>query len=264
MASRILPLCLLVSTLFISTLGFSQAPIFAADVFVPPAQTSHWTFQDGYGNSMTITIWTGGPTTFFPANTTFWSYDKSSCSAYPYPGVCGVHIDQGLVKQADGSYLATGKILHFPASCSSCSGGWTVATAQMQQIGGNGPAGIVIPARAQSGYLTVIDTAYTSYFEPGVATFDSILAAVQPVSPVHWRTTSYVDNIVTPSYSGPAVAVDVWDGACFDSTGVELPPQQQQPPQNCSHQRMYFVASLGLMKIQTFAPTNDRNLDMVR
>lgn len=250
---------LLALVLFVATLAAAQTvTIHASDVFVPPSQAVDWMFHDEYGNSLSINVWTGGPTTYLPANTVIWSYDKSACLAYWAPGICSAHLDFPLVKQPDGSYVSVASLMTFPYGCSWCVG-WTLATMDVQAAPGEPTPYLIIPAVVTFGRIDVVDTDYIGYWKTGTTTFESIVGLVPPSAPTHWRTMSYVEYVTTPQFSGYAMVSEQWEGPCFDSTGAVYSPQS-----GCTHEKWYFAPALGLVKIQVFAPTNDRNLDMVR
>lgn len=244
--------------LWLAITAQAQTTIYASDVFVLPTHATDWMFHDGYGNSLSINVWVGGPTTYLPANTVIWSYDKSACNAYWEPGICSAHLDFPLVKQPDGSYASVSSLMTFPYGCSWCIG-WTLATMDVQPVIGEPTPYVVIPAKATLGYISIIDTEYIGYWKTGEVTFDSVVGLVGPSTPTHWRTVSYIEYITTPTFSGYALVSEQWEGPCFDSTGAIYSPQP-----GCTHEKWYFAPALGLVKIQVFAPTNDRNLDMVR
>ena len=67
-----------------------------------------------------------------------------------------------------------------------------------------------------------------------------------------------MEAITTDSYSGMAMVSEQWEGPCFDISGKD----HVQP--GCTHEKWYFAPGVGLVKVQVFAPTNDRLLDMTR
>lgn len=239
--------------------------ITAAQVFYSPNPCTSgqhlglWRFFDGYGDQMTINIWC--PSTDLGAGTVVWSYDKfdfGTCRGYWQPGTCNAHLDFLLTPQPDGSYVSPASLITFPQGCSWCIG-WTIATADVTSVPGEATPYVIIPATATTGHITVTDTDYVGHWLTGTLNFNSIVAQVPSSAMTHWRTESYIQNVQTPSYNGPALISEQWEGPCFDSTGTV---EQDQP--GCTHEKWSFAPAVGLVKVQVFYPTNDRNLDMMR
>lgn len=235
--------------------------ITAHDVFIPASGL--WVFHNGYGDQTNITIWFPGPSDFLPTGTIFWSYDKSACRAYWQPGVCGAHLDFALAPQLDGSFTSPASLITFPNSCPFCTGGWTQLTADLLPVGDGKIPFLIIPASATEGHISVVDTDYFGYNRAGIITGNSIIPSPPPPVPmVHWRTSSYIEGVTTPSFSGKAMVSEQWEGPCFDASGNYAP----QP--GCAHEKWYFAPALGLVKVMFLnggaGETTDRNIDMVR
>jgi hypothetical protein len=83
-------------------------------------------------------------------------------------------------------------------------------------------------------------TSYLRYDKYDELTYDSVITG-PAIAEVFWSTDSYIEQVTTPVYSGPALVSDQREGTC-------------------GHEKWYFAPGLGLVKVQ---PMNDSSAGCV-
>lgn len=220
----------------------------AADVF-SPSLNQVWTFQDGYGNQLYITQQAAVPSDYLPANAINFVYQKNACGAYWAEGVCDALLHFVLVQQPDGSWTSPASLFDFPTQIPDYMNGHRQQTSNFLQVPGEPVPYTIIPASATTGVITSVPTQYDRYDAPDVYTFDSVVSG-SPAERVNWTTTSYIENVTTPVYSGPALVSEQFESACI-------------------HEKWYFAPGhIGLVKIVPLdngsCVAGDLKLTMVR
>lgn len=233
-----------------STVDRTPAPISSADVFDLNSMTGQtWTFQDGYGDHMFISI-EDPPAGFYPG-CSVWHYTKDNARGYWQSGAPEAELHFVICQEPDGAWR-----------CNASLVSWTglLLTQDVDASGDGKTPYLIIPPDAVPTTTLVDDTAYVSYILSGQITWDSVRSLVAPTLKT-WRTESSIENVVTPAYSGPALVSEQWEAwsaPCF--------PHERENP-GCAHEKWYFAPDSGLVKvipIQSGAPTFDPNLVMVR
>lgn len=240
MTQKTLPLFLLLSlTIFVSGCGgnavISPIPapaqivtITAAQVFTPRVGDV-WTFRNGYGDITTITIEAVPPSNFLPSGSINWHYRKNACRAYWGAGICDADFQFTLSPRPDGSWVSLASLYNFPTQIPDYMNGHHMGTSEFLQVPSMPVPYTTIPATATTGITNSTPTQYDRYDALDVLSFDSIVSG--PASArVRWQTDSYIDNVQTPVYSGPALI-----GEYFESS--------------CIHEKWYFAPGHGLVKV---------------
>ena len=167
-----------------------------------------------------------------------WHYTKS-CSddpagtrAYWEPNIPYAELWFMLHRQSDGSWIHNHMLINFPESCAWC-GGATNITDDVATPSGEPTPYLIVPAT--SGDLI---THYIHWTDSSKMTWDSIMVG-PPLAAVFWRTKSYVEEVQTPVYSGPALVSEQWEYCENDGVG-------------CGHEKWYFAPNWGLIKVQPF------------
>lgn len=254
MTSRILALFFLSLTIFISGCGgHAQCPastsvtLTSAQVFTPTIGQT-WTFRNGYGDLTYITQQAATPSNYLPAGSINFVYQKNSCRAYWAAGICDALLHFVLVPQPDGSWTSPASLFYFPTQLPDYMNGNHMQTSNFVQVPGMPIPYTIIPASATTGTTVSVPTQYDRYDAPNSYTFDSIVSGA-PAARVDWKTTSYIENVSTPVYSGPALVSEQFEAACI-------------------HEKWYFAPGFGLVKVIPLdngsCTPGDPNLTMVR
>lgn len=224
------------------------ATITAAQVFDPQKQLNHtWTFVNGYGDTTWITV---QPVTsdFMPTGTVNLVFQKNSCRAYWGAGICDALIHFALSPQPDGSWASMTTLFDFPAQIPAYANGHRMITSDFMPVSGMFTPYTIIPASATDGKLESVSTDYDRYDAYDAYTFNSIVYG-QPSARVFWQTTSYIENVTTPVYSGPALVSEQFESSCI-------------------HEKWYLAPDLGIVKIVPLdngsCTPSDPNLAIVR
>jgi hypothetical protein len=238
MTSRILASILLLSLIIISGCGgnapapspaTSQAvTITSAQVFTPHAGDV-WTFRNGYGDLTTIRLEAVPPSNLIPTGSISFHYTKNSCRAYWGAGICDADLQFILSPQPDGSWVSLASLFSFPTQIPDYMNGHHTLTADFVQVPGMPMPYTIIPATATTGKTTSIATQYDRFDAFDVLSFDSVISG-PAVARVRWQTDSYIENVSTPVYSGPALVSEQFESACI-------------------HEKWYFAPGHGLVKV---------------
>lgn len=238
MTKKILALFSLSLTIFISGCGGnSTAPvststqivtITAAQVFTPHAGDV-WTFKNGYGDITKITQEALPPSNLIPAGSISFHYTKNSCRAYWGAGICDADLQFILSPQVDGSWVSPASLFSFPTQIPDYMNGHRTLTADFVQVPGMPVPYTIIPATATTGKTTSVPTQYDRFDSFDVLSFDSIVSG-PAVARVRWQTDSYIENVSTPIYSGPALVSEQFESSCI-------------------HEKWYFAPGHGLVKV---------------
>lgn len=230
-----------------STIQGSSTTLTAAQVYTPTLGQT-WTFRNGYGDLLWITQQAATPSDYLPANALNWVFQKNACRAYWGAGICDALIHFVLVPQPDGSWTSPATLFDFPTQVPDYMNGHHMQTSNYLQVSGMPVPYTIIPASATSGWLSYNPTYYDRWDAPDAYTFNSIVSG--PLADrVRWNTTSYIENVSTPVYSGPALVSEQFES-------------------NCIHEKWYFAPGFGLVKIVPLdngsCTPSDPNLAMVR
>jgi hypothetical protein len=230
--------------------------ITAAQVFQVPVTPTTWHFTGQNGCTMDLLVSAAPSTNFVPAGSMTWTTDKHSTTdpnatnCYWNPGTPKAHAQIVLAHQPDGSFSIIANLITFPLSCNFCTGGWTYMTQDVTSVGDGKTPYIIIPASATSGTPTTVDTSYLGYnltgTDPSTLTMDSVIGLVAPVT-VHLRTTATVEKVSAPSYTGAALALEIWEGPCFRDDGSYFAAPQ------CNHEKTFYAPGLAYIKNITFS-----------
>jgi hypothetical protein len=250
MTQKILPLFLILSLTIISGCGGVTAPVTnevqppATPTPVPvatpaptptPAPNAYfnssmigqtWTFVNGYGDITTIAIETPGSGSAVHLGDVAWHYlPKGNCRAYWNPGDCNAELWFGLRENSDSSWSS----FHQLVICSLCLPGHAEGTTDIvAQPGGY----LIVPA----GPGVNTNSGYQPYWQLDVLTWQSGINSNVPGT-IPWRTASYMEDVVTPIYSGPALVSE----------------QSENCPDACVHEKWYFAKNIGLVKVEQLA-----------
>lgn len=214
-----------------SPVTLSAGQVFSATV------GATWTFKNGYGDTTSITIQDApAATACVQGKNIIWHYSKSADRAYWQPGVPGAELSFALHQEADGSWRSTASLISFPQSCPFCVGGWTQGTLDALSVQGQPLPYLIVPPIATQGSVVSVQTQYRASWDLTQQTL-ACLSDPGPASAVAWRTDSYIEQVSTPVYTGPAMVSEQWEGPCSAS----------QP--GCAHEKWYFAPSWGLVKV---------------
>lgn len=223
-------------------------------VFQIPSAPSSWRFYGANGCQMTIGIWQAPVTDVIHPNAVVFAADKwgptnNGTNCYWNPGTQAAHMEGIMQKQADGSFSYTAFNITFPFSCQFCNG-WKYLTVDVAPSGDGKIPYLIVPASASSDRVDVVDTDYYGYGITGtdssVLTWNSIIGGTLPPA-THWRSVSTVEQVSTPSYSGPAISVEVFEGPCFRADGSYFAAAQ------CNHEKMWWAPQWGFIKNMVFS-----------
>jgi hypothetical protein len=206
--------------------------ITAAQVFTPHVGEA-WTFQNGYGDTTTITQETAPG--FDGTSGIVWHYQKSNCRAYWNPGDCTSELWFGIKRNADTSWSST----QFLATCSSCLGtGHSEGSVTLESPDANDY--LVIPPNSS------FSTGDAKYFPCWI--LDSLTWTPNNCgtagTPIAWQTNGTLEQVSTPIYSGPALVSDQTEGTC----------------PNCTHEKWYFAPVLGIVQVTQFQNVTDKGV----
>jgi hypothetical protein len=202
--------------------------ITAAQVFTPHVGDV-WTFKNGYGDITTITMEAVPASNLVPAGSISLVYTKNSCRAYWGAGICDALLHFVLSPQPDGSWVSMASLFYFPTQIPDYMNGHHMATSDTIQVPGMPMPYTIVPASATTGITNSVLTMYDRWDESDVLTFDSVISG-PAAARVRWQTDSYIENVSTPIYSGPALVSEQ-----FEST--------------CIHEKWYFAPGHGLVKV---------------
>lgn len=233
MAKLTLALFLFSITIISGCAGRPNPPMLTADqIFSNKAET--WTFQNGYGDITTVEV--------IPvdANHTTWHYGKTVTRAYWAPGVPQAEIWFDLERDAEGNWFSTGGVMNMPQGGPNPNFPDPVIMTRypVPQDAGQPRPYLILPAR--TGF------AYQAVFADTLPIGTNKLIAVPGTV---WKTSSYVEFVDTPVYSGLAYVSDQWEGQCV-------------------HEKWWLAPSIGMVKVlpidEGFCTGTDPKLAMVR
>lgn len=182
-----------------------------------------WIFQNGYGDLTTVSVEAPGSGTGVPpGQNVVLHYTKSNARAYWMPVDPTAELWFMLHQESDGGWTAR----HMFMSCTLCVPGHTAGTLDVVP----GPGGYTI-VPAQDGLS--LNAVYQPFWQYDVLTWDSGINSLVPGT-IPWRTDSYVENVVTPVYSGPTLVSEQWENC----------------PDVCIHEKWNFAPGMGLVRIR--------------
>jgi hypothetical protein len=203
-----------------------------------------WMFVNKYSDTTTITIEAAPDTVACRSGrNTVWHYRKRNARAYWLPGVEGAELQFVLHQSADSSWRSTASVIRLPKSCPWCDG----ATSFTWQILDNQPGmavgyQIVPPTLRVGQRLSTGETRADATGGPGMLRFDCLVPPGQLAAPADhgapWRTDFYLEDVVTPVYSGPAAVSEQWENCNPQRTNV-----------GCGHEKWWFAPAWGLVKV---------------
>jgi hypothetical protein len=251
------------STVTTVDVGAHDDVISASSAYTPKVGEV-WKFVNGYSDTTTITtVAAPDPVACRSGRNVIWHYEKTSARAYWNPGIDGAVIDFVLHQDPDSSWRSTASVISFPKSCVFCDG----ATSFTWHILDNAPPTPngyrITPPTLRRGDRVVYETLADAKGGPNMR----VLGCVDPdrgivALPGHgaqWRTEFYLEDVVTPVYSGPAAVSEQRENcnATFTNPG-------------CGHEKWWFAPGLGLVKVWQINSTAgiendlDQRLIMVR
>lgn len=213
------------------------------------SMTGHQTFQNGYGQQTFIDVEKAPSSNFLAAGSVVWHYTKTACGAYWAIGTCDAEVWFVLSPVSDGSWIAAASLISFPTDVPAWAGHHQTTQNYVAPKGSPTPY-LIVPAGAVAGKADSRVTSYLRYDGYDELTYNSVISG-PPVAQVFWRTDSYIEQVTTPVYSGPALVSEQWEGTC-------------------GHEKWWFAPALGLVKVATLndgsagCVATDANLTMSR
>lgn len=216
--------------------------ITAAEAYTPRVGDV-WVFVNAYGDTTTITTEAApNPVACRSGRNIVWHYRKSNARAYWNPGIDAAEIQFVLHQNPDSSWRSTASVIKFPKSCVFCGG----ATSFTWQILDNTPdiplPYQIIPPTLRHGDRLVYETKADAKGGPNIQELGCVVPDGQLVAErghgLQWRTEFYMEDVVTPIYSGPAVVSEQRENCAvtLDNPG-------------CGHEKWWFAPGLGLVKV---------------
>ena len=203
-----------------------------------------WTFVNGYRDTTTITIEAAPDSVACRGGrNTIWHYRKQNARAYWLPGVEQAEIRFVLHQEPDSSWRSTASVIQLPKSCPWCNGA-TTFTWQILDNQPGGPQGYqIIPPSLEPGERrSTGETHADAMGGPGIQRLDCLVPAGQLTTPLdhgaQWRTEFYLENVVTPVYSGTAAVSEQWENCNVFRTNA-----------GCGHEKWWFAPGWGLVKV---------------
>jgi hypothetical protein len=217
-------------------------PVFTADQIFNPQIGETWVLQNAYGDLTTIAVEAApDPAACRNGKSIVLHFTKNSPEAYWQPGE-QAELWFVLHQEPSGMWESSESILDLPPRIidGGIHSSFSIVVQQSTQPGV--PTGFnIVPASVDRNISTAIETQIVEAGLADVQTFECIPVthpgqANGTVS--HWMTQFYVEDVVTPVYTGPAAVSEQWEGPCFP---------EGQP--GCAHEKWYFAPDLGLVKI---------------
>jgi hypothetical protein len=189
----------------------TPTPLTAAQVFSNTAET--WNFKNSSGDTTTIEV------IRVDENHSTWHYTKSAGRAYWAPPTPNAEIWFDLERDFLGDWYSTGGLVNEPGI-------------PMQRYAVTTKAGqprpyLILPSLA--------DFSYTAIFDDVIPSGDGQVF-VAPNTP--WKTSSYMEFVTTPVFTGMAYVSDQFEGPCI-------------------HEKWYFAPKIGMVKILPVAQISD-------
>lgn len=216
----------------------SAQTISASQAYTPRAGEV-WTFVNGYGDTTTITSELApDPVACRTGRNVVWHYRKNAARAYWNPGIADAEILFVLHQNPDSSWRSTASAISFPH---------LVPATQTWDILDNLP-GVplpyqIIPPTLRRGDHLVFETLADAIGGPGLFTLTCTVPDGRLVAQLghgeQWRTEYYIEDVVTPAYSGPAAVSEQWENCNADRTNA-----------GCGHEKWWFAPGFGLVKVQ--------------
>jgi hypothetical protein len=197
-----------------------------------------WKFVNGYGDTTTITSEAApDPVACRSGRNIIWHYRKTAARAYWNPGIADAETLFVLHQEKDSSWRSTASVISFPHLDPSTQT-WDIL---------DSPPGVplpyqIIPPTLRRGDHFVYETLADAIGGTGIFTLnctvpDGRLVAV-PGHGEQWRTEYYIEDVVTPAYSGPASVSEQWENC----NALHTNP-------GCGHEKWWFAPGLGLVKV---------------
>lgn len=226
----------------------------AGDIFNPKIGDV-WTFVDGFGHIMTITLEAApSPAACRTGNNIIWHYRKNDASAYWLPGVPQAELQFLLHQNDDGVWRSTASLITLPQSCPWCNGATELNFQVLDNDSTMAPGYQIVPPTLSTGMKLVSET-QAAAIAAGTfpLTFDCAIPAGQVAHPgegEQWRTEFYVSNVHTPVYSGPAAVSEQWENcnAARNNPG-------------CGHEKWWFAPGWGLVAVAQLSKQDGKGDD---
>ena len=193
------------------------------------SMTGQMTFQNGYGQQTFIDIEKAPASDFLAAGSMVAHYTKTACGAYWAIGTCDAELWFVLSPVSDGSWTAAASLMNFPTDIPAWVGGHHQTTQDYVTPKGMPTPYLIVPAGAVAGKRDSRVTSYLRYDGYDELTYNSVISG-PPLAQVFWSTDSYIEQVTTPVYSGPALVSDQREGTC-------------------GHEKWYFAPGLGLVRV---------------
>lgn len=193
------------------TTSATTEPLTADAIF--DNQSGTWTFKNNSGDTTTVEVIRVDETH------TTWHYTKSSARAYWAPPTPNAELWFDLERDETGAWYSTGGVVNEP--------GIVMTRYVVTQKAGQPRPYLILPARADFSYTAIFDDQLPSGTDAYIIAKDT-----------EWKTSGYMEDVVTPVYSGPAYVSDQFEGPCI-------------------HEKWYFAPKIGMVKILPVAQKAD-------
>lgn len=216
-----------------------------------------WTFVNGYGDTTVISTEAApDPVACRSGRNVVWHYRKSNARAYWLPGIESAEILFVLHQNPDSSWRSTASVISVPHSCPWCDGAKSFTWDILDNQPGDSLGYQIVPPALHRADHIVADTRADAAGGPGLFTLDCVVPDGHLVTPAghgaSWRTDFYMEDVVTPVYTGPASVSEQWENCNATRTNVE-----------CGHEKWWFAPRLGLVKVWQITDP-DPKITMVR
>jgi hypothetical protein len=184
--------------------------ITAAQVFSNKAET--WTFQNGFGDITTVDV--------LPQSdgSTVWHYTKNADRAYWGLDCPQAELYFTLEKDSTGAWYNTTGHYIFPFGCP-----WSPPIDSVYT--NTTTPGMPRPYLIIGDSGITLETTFTDFGQPNT----------------RWATKTYVEQVDTPVYSGPALVSEQWE--------------------SCIHEKWDFAPNLGMVRIESITGMGCASID---
>ena len=218
-----------------------------------------WTFRNGYGDINTFTIeaaaamsrmnadgtvtaitWTDpdGLAAGRGGNNLVMHMTKTAKCSYWMLCVPQAEIWFLLHQNADGSWRSTASIINLPHGCPWCGVNGEPTTDPVlltSDVIDNQPGMavtyMIAPPTTKPGDHFIFEGRSGATGNVGELTFDNRIPPGNLVGPndgEYFRTDFYIENVITPAYTGPAIVSDQFEGDCGHEKWYFAPPEKTQ------------------------------------
>jgi hypothetical protein len=241
---------LALASITLGVLGCSDGPIApdhtdmitAAEAYTPRVGDV-WTFLNGYGDTTTITTEAApNPVACRGGRNVVWHYRKSNARAYWNPGIEAAEILFVLHQNPDSSWRSTASVIKFPKSCVFCGGATSFTWHILDNPPGMALPYQIIPPTLKRGERLFYETKADAKGGPNIQELGCVVPdgqlVAEPGHGLQWSTAFYMEDVVTPIYSGPALVSEQRENCA---------PTLDNP--GCGHEKWWFAPGLGLVKV---------------